>query len=67
MEKEREQSILYGMGKELVVCPICEGKKTVKKVSAKGTICYYSDRVTAIRVPCGRCNGNGIITKGGKK
>lgn len=62
MEKERKQSLLYGMGKELVLCPICEGEKMVGKISFNGAICYYKDG-TVINEPCKFCNGNGIVSK----
>jgi len=67
MEKEREQSILYGMGEELIICPVCEGKHMVEKKSSNGEIHFYSDRITVIKEPCPRCNGVGFIMKGGKK
>ena len=63
MEKERKQSILYGMGEELIICPICKGMKIIMKTNTNGEICYYGDRVTAIREPCPHCNGTGIIMK----
>jgi len=55
MEKERKQSLFYGMGEELVLCPICEGKKAIKKE-------HYSDRSLA-KLPCPCCNGTGKITE----
>jgi len=63
MEKERKQSLLYGMGEELIICPICKGRHMIDKISSNGEICYYGDRTTPIREPCKRCNGTGIIHK----
>jgi len=54
------------VGKNTKRCPVCKGKKVVEKVR-NDEICYYADRITVIKEPCRRCNGNGIIMKGTKK
>jgi len=47
----------------LIECPVCKGLKIVKKTSRDGKVCYYKDRITAVKEPCENCNGNGIIVK----
>jgi len=50
----------------LRVCPDCNGRKVVAKTAPDGTMQFYSDRITVIRGPCERCNGNGYITEKNK-
>lgn len=45
---------------KLIICPACEGKKVVSKTS-NGEPCYYSDRITVMRMPCVACNGSGLV------
>jgi len=47
---------------ELETCPVCEGEHIVEKI-LNGKICYYADRITAIKEPCEFCNGSGVVTK----